>query len=167
MTIAELERKYAQTIADMTVAGLCEAGEMPSLDALVQTIKDTVGDEQLRFDCFEKFFAWWDVTTAYDQMDDECTAEQHKPALAIAYEALVMEVFFSSSQAATESNASDAFFAEQIVAAVEQLGAKEAASRMARALIVLAHTAGSDMEFSCDQGDLVVTRKTIPESAKN
>jgi hypothetical protein len=38
---------------------------------------------------------------------------------------------------------------------------------MARALIVLAHTAGSDMEFSCDQGDLVVTRKTIPESATN
>ena len=58
-------------------------------------------------------------------------------------------------------------FGDQIVAAIEQLGPKEAASRMARALIVLAHSSGSDIEFSCDQGELVVKRKIIPETAKH
>ncbi|TXI34028.1 MAG: hypothetical protein E6Q69_04990 [Aquipseudomonas alcaligenes] len=58
-------------------------------------------------------------------------------------------------------------FGEQIVAAIEQLGPKEAASRMARALIVLAHSSGSDIEFSCDQGELVVKRRTIPLEAKH
>lgn len=58
-------------------------------------------------------------------------------------------------------------FGEQIVAAIEQLGPKEAAARMARALILLAHSSGSDIEFSCDQGELVVKRRTIPQEAKH
>lgn len=58
-------------------------------------------------------------------------------------------------------------FVEQIVAAIEQLGPKEAASRMARTLILLAHSSGSDIEFSCDQGELVVKPRTIPQAAKH
>lgn len=58
-------------------------------------------------------------------------------------------------------------FGEQILAAIENIGPEEAASRMARALIVLAHSSGTDIEFSCDQGELVVKRKTIPQTAKH
>jgi hypothetical protein len=34
------------------------------------------------------------VTTFYDQMDAEVCAEHHKPALVIAFNALVLEGFF-------------------------------------------------------------------------
>ena len=96
MSTAELEYRYGETIIAMTAEGLCAPGEIPSLQDLMQTIKDTVSDEPLQFGDFEQFFAWWDVTTAYDQMDAECSAEQHKPALEIAYEALALEGFFGA-----------------------------------------------------------------------
>ncbi len=94
MSTAALEHRYSETISAMTAQGLCDPGEVPELQELMQTIKDTAADEPLKFVDFEEFFTWWDVTTAYDQMDAECSAEQHKPALAIAYEALSLEGFF-------------------------------------------------------------------------
>ena len=94
MSITYLEQRYANTLAEMAAQGLIEGDELPSLQELMQTIKDTVDDEQLSFPDFEHFFAWWDVTTAYDQMDEETSAEHHKPALEIAFAALVREGFF-------------------------------------------------------------------------
>lgn len=94
MSNAALEHRYDETITAMVAQGLCEPGELPSLQELIQTIKETVADEPLNFGDFEQFFTWWDVTTAYDQMDAECSAEHHKPALAVAYEALAVEGFF-------------------------------------------------------------------------
>jgi hypothetical protein len=94
MNITEFEHRYTQTIAAMAAQGLIEGDELPSLQDLMQTIKDTVDGEALSFASFEQFFNWWDVTTAYDQMDEETSAEHHKPALEIAYDALVNEGFF-------------------------------------------------------------------------
>ncbi|MGP0171304.1 hypothetical protein ACSVIJ_05400 [Pseudomonas sp. NCHU5208] len=94
MSIATLETRYDETINAMAAQGLCEPGEMPSFQDLIQTVKDTVDDEALQFSDFEAFFGWWDVTTAFDQMDAEESAEHHKPALEIVYEALVLEGFF-------------------------------------------------------------------------
>lgn len=94
MNITELEQRYTQTIAAMAAQGLIDGDELPSLQELMQTIKDTVDGEALSFAGFEQFFDWWDVTTAYDQMDAETSAEHHKPALEVAYDALVSEGFF-------------------------------------------------------------------------
>lgn len=94
MSTTDLEQAYAAAIAEIAAQGFAKARDLTSLKELVQVIKDTVDDEQLSFADFEQFFAWWDVTTAYDQMDEETSAEYHKPALAIAYEALVCEGFF-------------------------------------------------------------------------
>lgn len=94
MSSADLEHRYDETINAMVAQGICEPGELPTLEELIQTIKETVADERLRFGDFEQFFTWWDVTTAYDQMDAECSAEHHLPALALAYEALALEGFF-------------------------------------------------------------------------
>jgi len=58
-------------------------------------------------------------------------------------------------------------FSEQIVAAIQKLGPDEAASRMGRALIVLSHSSGNDLTFSCTQGDIAVTRKTIADASKH
>lgn len=94
MNLANLEARYAETVGSMAATGLCSAGELPTLQSLMKAIKDTVGDETLSFDEFEQFFNWWDVTTAYDQMDEEVSAESHKPALELAFIALVQEGFF-------------------------------------------------------------------------
>jgi hypothetical protein len=94
MNTSEQEQRYAETIEALAADGLIQAADLPSLADLMQTIKDTVDDEVLSFDDFEQFFAWWDVTTFYDQMDAEVCAEHHKPALVIAFNALVLEGFF-------------------------------------------------------------------------
>lgn len=78
--IANHEERYAAVVAEMIAAGLVDRSELPTLEALTQTIKDTMEDEALSFPDFESFFAWWDVVTAYDQMDEESSAERHKPA---------------------------------------------------------------------------------------
>lgn len=94
MSTTDLEQRYAAAIADIAAQGLANPRDLTSLQELVQVIKNTVDDEPLSFADFENFYEWWDVTTAYDQMDEETCAEYHKPALAIAYEALVNEGFF-------------------------------------------------------------------------
>lgn len=58
-------------------------------------------------------------------------------------------------------------FSEQIAEAVQQLGAEEAAGCMARSLIYLAHSAGGDMEFTCDQGQVSIERLVVPENVKH
>jgi hypothetical protein len=58
-------------------------------------------------------------------------------------------------------------FSENIAIAMQELGAEEAASCIARSLLFLAHTNGSDMEFTCDQGVVVIERRTIPASEKH
>lgn len=58
-------------------------------------------------------------------------------------------------------------FSEQIGAAIADLGAEAAAGCMARALLYLAHAAGHDLEFTCDQGGVAIERRQIPDHAKH
>ena len=58
-------------------------------------------------------------------------------------------------------------FSEQIAAAIEQLGAEEAAGCMARSLILLAHASVNDFKFTCDQGVVSIERQTIPDCFKH
>lgn len=94
---ANHEERYAAVVAEMIAAGLVDRSELPTLEALTQTIKDTMEDEALSFPDFESFFAWWDVVTAYDQMDEESSAERHKPALEVAFDLLVSQGYFEST----------------------------------------------------------------------
>jgi hypothetical protein len=97
MNITDLEQRYMHIISAMAAEDMIEASDMPSLVSLMQTIKDTMAGEQLSFESFEKFFEWWDVITAYDQMDEDISADHHQPALEIAYIALVREGFLSDN----------------------------------------------------------------------
>lgn len=58
-------------------------------------------------------------------------------------------------------------FSEQITAAIQNIGAKEAAGLMARSLIVLAHASGADLKYSSDQGVVSIERQVIPDSSKH
>lgn len=58
-------------------------------------------------------------------------------------------------------------FAEQIAAAIQELGAEEAAGCMARSLIYMAHAAENDFEFTCDQGTVSIEHQSLPVSAKH
>lgn len=101
MNNIDLEQRYSMIIEGMAANSLIEGDELPSLQELMQSIKDTVDDEEMSFADFEQFFAWWDVTTAYDQMDEDTSAGHHKPALEVAFAALVREGFFAVDFKAT------------------------------------------------------------------
>lgn len=82
MSKADLEPLYGEVITEM-------------VEELKQVIRDTIGDEQLSFADFESFYQWWDVTTAFDQLDDDVNVADQKPILKVAYKALVVDGFFS------------------------------------------------------------------------
>jgi hypothetical protein len=88
MNQTHFTQRYDQTVAQLTAAGLVEAGELPSLEEMMGTITLATTEEEQSFESFEHFFNWWDVLMAYEQLDEETNVEAHKPALAIAYEAL-------------------------------------------------------------------------------
>lgn len=94
MNTTNHEQDFNDAVDDLVANGGCDADDLPTLQELMQAIKDTVDDEPLKFPTFEDFFSWWDVTTAFDQLDTEQCAERHKPALKVAYDALVSESFF-------------------------------------------------------------------------
>jgi hypothetical protein len=52
-------------------------------------------------------------------------------------------------------------FCEQIGAALVNLGTNEALSCMARMMIAIAQKNGSDLEFNCDMGSVIVECKQI------
>lgn len=54
-------------------------------------------------------------------------------------------------------------FCEQIGQAILELGTKEAASCMARALIAMATKVGTDVEFNCELGQVLV----LPSKAES
>jgi hypothetical protein len=82
---------YEQALARVIHADPRPDAQLPSLDELKATITDTIDGEELQFPTFALFFAWWDVVTAYDQMDVEDSNESYRPLLEIAYAALVHE----------------------------------------------------------------------------
>ena len=45
-------------------------------------------DVIIGYDDFEAFFPWLDTLTAYDQMDEDGSLEDHKPLLSVIYEAI-------------------------------------------------------------------------------
>jgi len=88
MNQTHFTHRYDQTVAQLTAAGLVEAGELPSLDEMMGTITLATTEEEQSFNNFDEFFRRWDVLSAYEQLDEDTNVEAHKPALAIAYEAL-------------------------------------------------------------------------------
>jgi len=88
MNQTHFTQRYDQTVAQLTAAGLVEAGELPSLEEMMGAITLATTEEEQSFNNFDEFFRWWDVLSAYEQLDEETNVEAHKPALAIAFEAL-------------------------------------------------------------------------------
>lgn len=88
MNQTHFAQRYDQTVAQLTAAGLVEPGELPSLEEMIGTITLATTEEEQSFNNFDEFFQWWDVLSAYEQLDEDTNVEAHKPALAIAYEAL-------------------------------------------------------------------------------
>lgn len=91
MTNTDLQHRYSQTVEALLAEGLIEKGELPPLEQLVKTIRDWCDDESQQFTSFDEFFAWLETLTVYDAMDYGVSLEAHKPAMAIAYEAMVQE----------------------------------------------------------------------------
>lgn len=83
--------RYDQTVLQLTAAGLVERDELPSLEDMMGTIKLATTEEGQSFTDFDEFFCWWDLLSAYEQLDEETNVQAHKPALAIAYEAMRLE----------------------------------------------------------------------------
>ena len=70
---------------------------LPSFEKMIESLQallDADGHDEgvrqlLAFQNFEAFFTWFDIVTAFDQMDIDQSAEDHKPLLQIAFDALV------------------------------------------------------------------------------
>ena len=93
----QLER-YDKAVLQLTEAGLVEPGELPSLEVMMRLITDAADELDLVSNDFEAFFSSWDVLTAYDQLDTETNVQAHKPALAIAFEALQLQGSIGSGE---------------------------------------------------------------------
>lgn len=94
MNTDTLDHLYSEALTEVLESGPSEPEGIPTLPELMAAIRETVGDEKLAFPSFELFFDWWDVTTAYDQMDENASAAAHKPILKVAYQGLVAEGLF-------------------------------------------------------------------------
>lgn len=90
VTVA-IEQAYEQALARVALADPRPDAQLPSLDELKATITATIDGEELQFPTFALFYAWWDVVTAYDEMDVEDSNEAYRPLLDLAYAALVHE----------------------------------------------------------------------------
>lgn len=93
MSNIDFESSYNEAITEMLHTAPNDPEQIPTLAALKAAItkefEDAAEDGALvEFNDFDGFFAWWDTTTAYDQMDEEFNAEDHKPILRVAYAAL-------------------------------------------------------------------------------
>lgn len=94
MSTPDFEHLYSDAIAEMLQAAPNEPENIPTLPELMNAIREGADGEQLLFPNFEAFFAWWDTFTAYDQMDEGFSADDHKPILKVAYQALSAEGCF-------------------------------------------------------------------------
>ncbi|MFL1449154.1 hypothetical protein ACI77O_12235 [Pseudomonas tritici] len=95
MNNATLDFLYSEALAEVLATAPNEPEGIPSLADLTASIRELVGDEQLAFPDFEAFFAWFDVFSGYDQMDEGVTAAAHKPIIKVAFLALAAEGLFS------------------------------------------------------------------------
>lgn len=59
--------------------------DLPDYENWREAISEMVEPEDQPFADFEAFFNWWDVVSAYDQMDVGEKAIDFKPMLAVAY----------------------------------------------------------------------------------
>jgi hypothetical protein len=84
----DFEQAYREAIVEVLAVAPDDAAQIPSLPDLMIAIRQGVECEQLPSDTFEMFFDWWDTFTAYDQLDEGINAENHRPILKVAYEAL-------------------------------------------------------------------------------
>lgn len=100
MTNQNFETQFNQAVAAMKAEGVAGAHDLPEFGSLLQLIRETFGEAPQSIKKFEEFFAWWDVVSAYDQMDEGQSAEAHKPALVLIYAALAEESFFAGYEAA-------------------------------------------------------------------
>ncbi|WP_104963030.1 hypothetical protein [Pseudomonas sp. XWY-1] len=81
--------KYSQAATQLIRAGICSAEHIPSLDDMKDAILQGQECEQISSPYFEAFFDWWDYYTAIEQIESGFSAEDQKPILLVAYEALI------------------------------------------------------------------------------
>lgn len=63
----------------------------PTLCEMKEVIRKDLDEVDYSFESFDAFYDWWDVATAYDQMDEGEDSRDYKPLLFVAYKALVVE----------------------------------------------------------------------------
>ncbi|MDI6671766.1 hypothetical protein QMA79_18305 [Pseudomonas aeruginosa] len=89
--IFAFEQRYNEKLEEL-------AGELdevpPSYRELMAQVSGLLGEDGhpldviSGYDDFEAFFTWLDTLTAYDQMDEDGSLEDHKPLLEVVYEAI-------------------------------------------------------------------------------
>lgn len=95
MTHAAFQQQYTEALTEVAAV---DDTPLPALEELMGAIQAVADGEDLCFPNFEEFFSWWDVATAYDQLDEEASAELHQPLLKVAYLALVAEGLLATSE---------------------------------------------------------------------
>ncbi|MCF5374495.1 hypothetical protein [Pseudomonas syringae] len=88
MSNIDFEQLYSEAITEMLAKTPNEPEQIPSLSDLKWAILQGVDCEHQPSPTFAAFFDWWDVFTAYDQMEEGIKATDHKPILRVAYAAL-------------------------------------------------------------------------------
>lgn len=100
MTNQNFETQFNQAVVAMKAEDVAGAHDLPAFSSLLQLVRDTYGEAPQSIKSFEEFFAWWDVLSAYEQMDEGQSAEAHEPALVVVYAALADEGFFAGYESA-------------------------------------------------------------------
>jgi hypothetical protein len=93
MTNIDFEQSYNEAIDEMLRTAPNDPEQiltLPELQSAITTAfaEASADDALVKFDDFDGFFKWWDTLTAYEQMDEDFNAEDHKPILKVAYDSL-------------------------------------------------------------------------------
>ncbi|HDS1721753.1 hypothetical protein NPS53_09590 [Pseudomonas putida] len=87
MSNLDFEKLYGEALAQMTRDG-SDAASLPSLAELKDFILQGQQCEQEPSPTFNAFFDWWNYFTAIEQMEEGYDAQDRKPILRVAYDAL-------------------------------------------------------------------------------
>lgn len=86
-----LAQDYATALEKVAKANPRPGFNLPTLDELKKAISDTIDEEPLQFPTFQAFFDWWDVVTAYEDVEADETPEAYRPLLEVVYRLMVQE----------------------------------------------------------------------------
>ncbi len=89
--ISAFEQRYNEKLEELAAE---LDGILPSYRELMAQVSGLLAEDGhpldviSGYDDFEAFFTWLDTLTAYDQMDEDGSLEDHKPLLEVVYEAI-------------------------------------------------------------------------------